>query len=76
MLSKDTKAMVFCNVNEKVVLSTPETTLLSDKLTSVNEHSHGMFNITCSGASLSKDKDLYAVGDFTGHIKLFSFHAN
>ena len=30
-----------------------------------------MFNITCSGASMSKNKDLYAVGDFIGHIKLF-----
>ena len=30
-----------------------------------------MFSITCSGASLSKNKDLYAVGDFVGHIKVF-----
>jgi hypothetical protein len=31
-----------------------------------------MFNITCSGAALSKDKDLVAVGDFTGNVKVFS----
>ena len=30
-----------------------------------------MFNITCSGATLSKNKDFFAVGDFTGHIKVF-----
>ena len=30
-----------------------------------------MFNITCSGATLSKKKDYFAVGDFTGHIKVF-----
>ena len=33
-----------------------------------------MFNITCSGASLSKNKDLYAVGDFTGSVKIFTDH--
>jgi len=30
-----------------------------------------MFNITCSGATLSKNKDFFAVGDFTGHLKVF-----
>lgn len=30
-----------------------------------------MFNITCSGSSISKNKDLIAVGDFTGNIKVF-----
>jgi WD40 repeat protein len=35
-----------------------------------------MFNITCSGASLSKNKDLFAVGDFTGSVKIFSDHSH
>lgn len=34
-----------------------------------------MFNITCSGASLSKNKDIFAVGDFSGNVKLFSDHS-
>jgi hypothetical protein len=30
-----------------------------------------MFNITCSGATLSMDKKFIAIGDFTGNIKVF-----
>ncbi len=71
MLSKDMKSMVFCNVNERVLLQAEES-LFSDSLTQVKEVTHGMFNITCSGASLSKDKDIFAVGDFTGNVKLFT----
>ena len=67
--------MVFCNVNERVLLQAEES-LYSDTLTLVKEHSLGMFNITCSGASLSKNKDLYAVGDFTGSVKIFSDHSH
>jgi len=35
-----------------------------------------MFSITCSGASLSKNKDIYAVGDFVGNIKIFHSHGS
>jgi hypothetical protein len=71
MLSKDSKHMIFCNVNERLLLQAEES-LYSETLTQVKETTQGMFNITCSGATLSKNKDIFAVGDFTGNVKLFS----
>lgn len=65
--------MVFCNVNERVVIKSKEAgqSLFSEEIKDIETISQGMFSITCSGASLSKNKDLFAVGDFTGHLKVF-----
>jgi len=35
-----------------------------------------MFSITCSGSSLSKNKDLIAVGDFTGRVSIYCSKSN
>lgn len=66
-----------CNVNERVILKAVSGTSQSSEgqnvLTSekIEEHTENMFGITCSGATLSKDRDLMAIGDFTGNVKVF-----
>jgi hypothetical protein len=70
MISRDRRHMVYCNVNERVVVSS-EADLFSEENQEVHTESKGMFSITCSGASLSKDRELFAVGDFIGHLKVY-----
>lgn len=82
-LKKDCYAMIFnqaytkcivCNVNERVIIQSKNhsgESLLSPTLSEIEEASIGMFDITCSGASISKNKDLVAVGDFTGNVKVY-----
>lgn len=73
LLSRSLRHFVFCNVSERVVMSvkSADLTLLSPEHPEVEETSVGMFNLTCTGASLSKNQDLLAVSDFTGTIRLF-----
>lgn len=67
-----------CNVNERILITTKNQgeQLLSKEVSNVHEHSNGMFSITCSGASLSKNGDLVAIGDFSGNIKIFNAKAS
>ena len=82
IVTRNDSHVLMCLVNERFILKALPNTAASSQseqmakpsiLTSekVEEHSESMFNLTCSGASLSKDKDLMAVGDFTGKVKIF-----
>ena len=70
IINKQLNKMIICNVNERIVLSTQDTLLTQEQIR-VEENTVGMFNITCSGATLSMDKKFIAIGDFTGNIKVF-----
>ena len=59
---------VYCLVSERAVTRASQS-LLSPGLSEVNESSVGLFNITCTGASMSGD--LIAIADFTGTLRIF-----
>lgn len=73
IVNKSLTTLLSCNVNEVLHLQS-EVPLFANTTTQaqVKESTIGQFNITCSGASLSKNRDVLAVGDFTGNVKLFS----
>ena len=75
IINRQLTTIMMCMVNQRIILSSKDT-IVTDQNINIEEISHGMFNITCSGAALSKDKDLVAIGDFTGHIKVFSTQQN
>ena len=65
--------MILFNVNERVTLSTKcNNPLFSEEIASVDEHSLGMFDISCTGSSVSKDQDMIAIGDYSGNLKIFT----
>ena len=73
IINRKFNKMLICNGSERVVLSTQDgLPIFHESLTKVDEQSHCIFSITCSGSSISKNKDLIAVGDFLGNIRIYS----
>jgi WD40 repeat protein len=73
IIAKRHHKIIMCNVNERILISNPTgESLISKDVNRVDEHSEGMFSITCCGASVSLKKDMVAVGDFSGNIKIYN----
>ncbi|CDW77113.1 wd40 repeat-containing protein [Stylonychia lemnae] len=73
IINKSFTKLMLCLVNEigYYTLNQSQKTLFTEEPFKLEEQVHGMFSITCCGSSLSKNKDLIAVGDYLGKIHIY-----
>lgn len=55
VLSQNLDKLLMCNVNERILISSINGESLFSSYVKVEEQNESLFNITCSGASLSQD---------------------